>query len=603
MYKDDPTENTMNTPTQTQMQTAINAAEDTLPPFSVTIVRNIMLEPLETILKYFFIQEKHRASVTFGGYDTMQQEALGLEAESLFTEARIVLLFTFLPRLSPLFANSFASLSPQAIKEEEQRILESLENLLTGIRQQTSAPIIWHGLERPVFPALGIADGNPYPDGNGQCAAISRINHSMRNILNHIGNAFYTDTDICLMRAGAEKFYDPRLWHMARMPYSWEGLYALALESMKNIRPLLGRVRKCLVLDCDNTLWHGIIGEDGLSGIRMDDSYPGSCHRELQQTAIDLYHRGVILALCSKNNEEDVWEVFDSHQDMLLQRAHLASYRINWNNKVDNLRELAQELNIGLDSFVFVDDSSFEVSMVEECLPEVCSIHLSSQHLLQPRKLLLESGLFDSPVLSAEDRERGKMYQAESHRKQLQSKVTDLATYYKSLEMVIRIDKADHFSIPRIAQQTQKTNQFNLTTHRYTETQLEEMTKQKDCDVLCLSVSDRFGDLGIVGTCILRYTDSIAFFDTFLLSCRVLGRRIEDVFLGHALRVAKKNNAKSAIGCYKRTAKNHQVEDFFEKRNFVEIKKESGTDGTWKFDLDKEIASDPDFFKKIQITY
>ncbi len=593
----------MNTPSQIQMQTAINAAENTQPLFPVTIVRNIMLEPLETILKYFFIQEKHRASVTFGGYDTMQQEALGLDGENLFANTKAVLLFTFLPRLSPLFTNSFASLSSQAVTEEEQRMLESLENLLTGIRQQTSAPIIWHGLERPVFPALGIADGSPYPDGAGQCAAISRINHSMRNILNHIGNAFYTDTDICLMRIGAEQFYDPRLWHMARMPYSWEGLYALALESMKNIRPLLGRVRKCLVLDCDNTLWHGIIGEDGLSGIQMDDSYPGSCHRELQQTAIDLYHRGVILALCSKNNEEDVWEVFDSHQDMLLQRDYLASYRINWNNKVDNLRELAQELNIGLDSFVFVDDSSFEVSMVKEYLPEVCSIHLSSQHLLHPRKLLLESGLFDSPVLSAEDRERGRMYQAEARRKQLQTRVTDLDTYYKSLEMIVHIARADHFSIPRIAQQTQKTNQFNLTTHRYTEAQIAEMAGQEDFDVLCLSVTDRFGDLGIVGTCILRYKDSVVFFDTFLLSCRVLGRRIEDVFLGHALRAAQKKNAKSAIGYYKRTSKNQQVEDFFAKRNFVEIEKESGTDGTWRFDLNKEIDCDPDFFTEIHITY
>ena len=579
---------------QARMKAALQAAAGMFPPLRISILRNIMLEPYGTALRHAFMEEEQEAFLSFGGYDTMRQEAMGCGAAALFADVKIVSLFTSFPRLSPLLAGSFASLSPAAVQEERERVCDDLFHIFTGIRSQTNAFLLWHALERPLFPSLGIADG--FAEDQGQAGTISHINRRARELLQGIGNAQCVETELLLMRIGAERFYDKRLWHMGRMPYSWEGSCALACEDMKYLRPLLGRVRKCLVLDCDNTLWQGILGEDGFDGIKMGDSYPGSCFRELQGAVLELFYRGIIIALCSKNNEADVLEVLDTHPEILLRRKHIAASRINWRNKVENIRELAQELNIGLESMVFLDDSPFEVNMVREHLPEVHAILFSQELWLSARETLFSPGLFDAPILSVEDRQRGNMYRADAQRTQLKSVSMDLESYYRSLEMAITIAGADDFSIPRIAQQTQKTNQFNLTTQRYTEENIRQMAASRDYSVLCLSLSDKFGDLGLVGSCILRYEQDKAIFDTFLLSCRALGRRVEEVFLHYALATAKQRGAHSAIGLYKRTRKNEQVAEFFPQHNFKACSPYRETDGAWEFSLSGKLPELPSSF-------
>jgi FkbH-like protein len=586
----------MTTPlSQAQMKAALREAAGAFPAFHIAILRNIMLEPYGVALSHALMEEEREAILSFGGYDTMRQEALGLGADVLFAKAEAVLLFTYFPRLSPLLAEAFPSLSPAAVREERARVCEDLGHLFSGIRAQTKAFLLWHALEGPLFPSLGIADG--FAEDQGQTGAVSYINERARALLKSIGNAQGVETSLPLMRLGADRFYDRRLWHMGRMPYSWEGCCALAHEDLKYLRPLLGRVRKCLVLDCDNTLWQGLLGEDGLGALKMGGSYPGSCFRELQSTVLELFHRGVIIALCSKNDEAQVMEALDTHPEMLLRREHIAAYRINWRHKVENIRELAEELNIGLDSLVFVDDSPLEIDLVREFLPEVRSILFSQERWLSARETLLAPGLFDAPTISAEDRQRGGLYHAEARRKQFKSASLDLESYYRSLEMTVTIAEADDFSIPRIAQLTQKTNQFNLTTRRYTEDEIRRMASSRDYSVLGLSLSDKLGDLGLVGSCILHYENGQAVFDTFLLSCRALGRRVEDVFLHSALAAAKQRGARSAIGLYKRTRKNEQVADFFPRHNFIEGPDE--TDNTWEYDLSGHLPAPPACFKVI----
>jgi FkbH-like protein len=318
-------------------------------------------------------------------------------------------------------------------------------------------------------------------------------------------------------------------------------------------------------------LWGGIIGEDGLPGIKLGKTHPGSAYYEFQQEILNLFNRGIILAVCSKNESEDVLQVFRNHPDMLLKEKHIAAFKVNWEDKPANLRRIAQELNIGLDSLVFVDDSQFEADLVRTALPEVEVIHLPENRAVEYKYILASCGLFDTLALSEEDKNRGAMYKAEAARKELLSTTTDMKTYLSSLEMQLEIRFPDTFSTPRVAQLTQKTNQFNLTTRRYSESNIREFLEASNSDVILLKVRDKFGDYGIVGACILRYDEVTALIDSFLLSCRVIGRGVEEAFLAEALKLAAQKNCQIVVGEYYASAKNAQVKDFYVKQGFQRI--------------------------------
>jgi FkbH-like protein len=477
------------------------------------------------------------------------------------------------------------------------RIKEYVSAILSGIRKKTNGAILWHGFEIPSYPALGVWDNQI---SSGQVATIIELNQYIITELRNQGNAYLVDLNLCIARLGGNRFYDQRYWHMARAPYSREALGEIASEDFKFIRSLKGKNKKCLILDCDNVLWGGIIGEDGLEGIKLGKEYPGSPYVELQQEVINLYNRGIIIALCSKNNEDDVWHVFQNHPDMVLKEEHIAVAQLNWKDKPANIKEIANYLNIGLDSMVFIDDSEFEVNLVREVLPEVTVLQFSATNAVEYRNILASCGLFDSLNLSAEDKKRGVMYKAEASRKKLLAESTDLISYYKSLDMVLEIRFVDDFSIPRVAQLTQRTNQFNLTTKRYSESDIKEFARDKNIDVIFLRLKDKFGDSGITGCCIIKYVDEMALLDTLLLSCRILGRGVEDAFIIQVLKRAQKRGAKIALGEYIATRKNSQVEHFYAERGFTGTEtKEPLTGKCFQYDLQDKIKMEPEFFKEI----
>ncbi|MGE4557707.1 MAG: HAD-IIIC family phosphatase [Desulfovibrionaceae bacterium] len=572
-----------------------------LPKFNISVLRSIMVEPIEPYLRYGLLEMGNNAVVRFGEYDNIFQEAVGGNAELFTSETNVVLLFMPLETISWKLAREFNSLSSKEINDEVSRLEEYIAAIVTGVRKQTNALILFHGFESPLYPSFGIADAQMLL---GQTATIGKLNAAIRHVLVGVSNSFFLDMDICRAKVGAQRFYDRRLWHRARMPYSLDGLAEIVIEELKYVRQLLGKTRKCLVLDCDNTLWGGVVGEDGINGIQLGKMHPGSCFFEFQQEILNLFDRGIILALCSKNNSEDVWEVFENHPDMLLQRNHIAAARINWSDKASNLRAIAADLNIGLDSLVFMDDSEFEINLIRQEIPEVALALLPKNNPSTYREILASGGWFDTLTVSSEDKKRGAMYRAENERKEFKAHATDMEGYYKSLEMVVEIGTADSFSIPRIAQQTQKTNQFNLTTKRYSEAEVTFLAQSRGSEVFYLKLQDRFGDMGIVGTCIVRFDGATAYFDTFLLSCRALGRAIERVFLAQVLRLVRARGAKQAIGEYRATSKNAQVEFFYKDMGFMEQSTQGGqADRLFSYNLDQELFSAPDFFKSISINY
>ncbi len=338
--------------------------------------------------------------------------------------------------------------------------------------------------------------------------------------------------------------------------------------------------KKCIVLDLDNTLWGGILGEDGIEGIKIGGDYPGKAFLYFQKALVELSKSGAILAVCSKNNEEDVKECWAKNPYNIINEKYISSYRINWNNKADNIREIAAELNIGLDSFVFVDDNPAERELVKQVLPMVEVPEFPEQPYNLPLFVdELTEKYFKVYTLTDEDKKKTEEYRANAERSKEHTKFADMDSFIRSLEIKMTIQAANKMNIRRIAQMTQKTNQFNLTTRRYTESELNIMLSG-GAKIWCLSVSDKFGDSGITGAIIIKNNEM----DELLLSCRILGKGIEKEFVVQILSKLKQIGITDLKAVYIPTSKNAQVKEFYENSRFKLIAEEP--DGTKKYSID-----------------
>jgi FkbH-like protein len=327
---------------------------------------------------------------------------------------------------------------------------------------------------------------------------------------------------------------------------------------------------KVIVLDADNTLWGGILGEDGLDGIALGPDYPGSAFVAFQRRLLDFQQRGILLAMCSKNNPDDVTEVLRDHPHQLLREPHFAATRVNWEPKIDNLKSLAEELNLGLDSFVYVDDSPHECWQVKQQLPQVTVVATPQQPIAIPWTL---DEIPSLEILSRthEDRERTAMYAQERQRKQLATRASDHGQYLRSLQMEMAVSLSDRRHLQRIAQLTQKTNQFNLTTRRYLDADIERMMGNPDWLVADFSLADVFGDSGIVGVALVKgLQGATAEVDTLLMSCRVIGRGAETVFLQTILDECAQRGVQRVRAQYLPTRKNGLVKDYWPRHGFGE---------------------------------
>ncbi len=344
----------------------------------------------------------------------------------------------------------------------------------------------------------------------------------------------------------------------------------------RRLAQLDGSRKKCLILDLDNTLWGGVLGEDGIDGIKIGGDYPGNAFLYFQEAIINLSECGVILAVCSKNNESDVIEAWEKNPFIKLNRKYISAYRINWENKADNIRNIAEELNIGLDSMVFIDDNPSERELVRRELPMVAVPDFPGKPygLMELYQNLVDN-YFRIYRLTAEDRNKTEQYKANAERANVCRQFSNLTDFIRNLGITIQIIPADRFNISRISQMTQKTNQFNLTTHRYTEADIRTFADKGDY-VYCISVSDRFGDNGITGAAIITRIGNKASIDSFLLSCRILGKGIESIFFKALMNKLKQDGIESVDATYIPTNKNSQVSDFYLKEGMTCLDEQNG---------------------------
>lgn len=563
-----------------------------LRPFRLAILRSFTVEPIVPLLRAEAFAYGIDLEVHVGDFNTYAQDLLDGNSSLYRFAPDAVVLAVLSEAVAPELSCNFADLSQEAAQQAANRAVHACEQWIAAFRKNSQAALIVHSLEHPRSPSLGILDSQ---SESGQSGLTQRINRELRRIAQEFRGVYVLDYDALVARHGSEHWHDERKWLVARLPISADHLLPMAREWMCFIVPLSGRSAKALVVDLDNTLWGGVIGEDGMAGIKVGPEYPGAGYQALQRAMLDLSRKGILLAVCSKNNLDDAMEALEKHPGMLLRAKDFAALRINWTDKAQNLREIAQELNIGLDALAFLDDNPFEREQVRTVLPEVTVIDIP-QNPLEYASALRNCAVFERVTLSAEDQQRTAMYAAQRERAGAEQQFQSKEDFFRFLEQEADLDPVSELTLARVAQLTQKTNQFNLTTRRYSEAQIAELAKQPGWNIVSIRVRDRFGDHGLVGVAITHDEGEQCEVDSFLLSCRVIGRTIETALLAHIAEGAAERGRKRLVGWFLPTKKNAPARDFYLQHGF-ERRDENDSGSLWVLDLESSTLRRPEWIK------
>jgi FkbH-like protein len=466
--------------------------------------------------------------------------------------------------------------------------------LAEGIATRLNATVIIQNLVEPADPWAGHIDRRA---GGSQFAMLRELNARVDQIATDL-NGIVLDVDRLASLVGKAAWADRSQWYMAKLPFALDLTPLYADHVARLLGAIRGKARKCLVLDLDNTCWGGVIGDDGLDGIRIGQgSGEGEAFLAVQHYALDLKRRGVVLAVCSKNDEANALLPFDRHDEMALKRDDIAVFVANWDDKATNLKLIAQTLNIGTDALLFLDDNPAERARVRQMLPEVAVPEVGDDPALYPLAIA-HSGWFETVSLTADDARRPEQYRANAVRAQTAQKLGNLDEYLQSLEMVCTMRPFDGQGRARIAQLINKSNQFNLTTNRYTEAEVAALEADPAIFTLQVRLSDKFGDNGMIAVAVFRPEgdDSWAC-DSWLMSCRVLGRRVEEATLQAVVEAARQSGIRRLIGRYIPSPKNGMVSDHFQKLGFARVSIATDGASAWSMNIDDYVA------KQLPFTY
>ena len=500
---------------------------------NVAVVTNITLQPFfEPYLKDAFVEEGINIalnSIPFNEYVSEENSDKIINADQIIVWLNI----------DCFYPNLINDLTCEKVNTEdiEQNIQNKFTELNAYLKQKTRATILWIGAEDHCY--------YPYTCHLGYSLInkgfIDHINITLNKSIEE--NDTYVDLKTIIAKRGIERAFDNKSKYRWNTPYSRDLLQAVAGEVHKQYLIRNGITKKCVVLDCDNVLWGGILSEDGIEGIQLGSSGLGRPYQDFGRFILNLYYHGVIIAICSKNDKSDVLRVFREHDEMILREEHIACFCVNWDNKVDNIKAIAETLNIGLDSMVFIDDSEFEVQAVKALLPEVSAVKYERDNVYKQLSCFnLKSNIDIEKV-----QRRNLTYQTNELRKNLRSELSSFEEYLNALEMKVDIHKTLPIELSRIAELTQRTHKCT-NGRRYTAQQIKDMLSN-GYELYSVSLSDKFSDLGLVGAIGIDGNT----LDLFSLSCRALGRNVEEIMISF---IRDKNIKKSY---YNLTAQNHEL--------------------------------------------
>ena len=522
--------------------------------YTIGILSNVTVSPIDSILEYSLRLKGVNARVELGDYDNV------LNDSTRFINKDAVLIFWELINLIENIDIKIERMSNKDFDEISLRFESEISYVLNELKE---TPLV---IFNRFSTALDLNEPILYTNKHRLC---SILNSALEKIKSN--NVVVVDLDKIIALNGIKNTFDSRQFLNSKAPYTINFYQSYVSKILPPLLSANGLSKKVLILDCDNTLWGGIVGEDGYDSIHLDqNSKKGEIYQIVHEMILDLKDKGVMLAICSKNNPEDVEDVFKNRKDFLLSLDDFSALRVNWESKVDNILDLAKELNVGLDSFVFIDDSAFEIQNVKEMIPEVLCFQVPKNISEFPYNFKEILSFFFNLGLSEEDSKRTTMYIQESKRKKDSAKWKSQEEYLRSLELRLIINDEDTLSVARCSQLTQKTNQFNLTTKRYTEAEIKVFVESDSHLIKSFNLSDKFGDYGETGLAIIEIDENSGSlsFDTFLMSCRVIGRKVELFFIDFLINHFNDGSYDFIKSKYTRTPKNHQVSEFFDSLGF-----------------------------------
>ncbi|MEI9951522.1 MAG: HAD-IIIC family phosphatase [Pseudomonadota bacterium] len=529
----------------------------------LALLGDVSTQHLVPLLRALFASNGVDAEIYEAGFDTIELEALDPASGLYAFLPDVVVILQSIGKLKSTFYEFPGERGNFVVTKATQ-----IEEVWKAIRARTGAPIVQSTFvlpyERP-FGNYGFAIADTIH------GAASELNREISVRARNNPGVLVNDVDYLAAWVGRSHFIDEKLWSLSKslcalgfLPDVAQNIVDIALASQ-------GRAVKCVVLDLDNTLWGGVVGDDGIDGIELGDRDETGAFRALQLFVRELGRRGILLAVCSKNTDSVARKVFQEHPGMVLREEHIAAFVANWEDKATNIRRIRDKLNIGFDTMVFLDDNPFERNLVRQLLPEVIVPELPEDPQLYVRAIT-ELNLFEAASHSALDLQRGALYKEQEEREAESLRFGSLDEYLKSLETNARVARFEPRDLPRIAQLIQRSNQFNLTTRRHSEAECEAMLNDEaNYFPFSITVRDRFGDFGLINVVILRRQGGMLEVDTFIMSCRVLQRGVEQLAMNKIFEQARRVGCTRVLGRYIPTAKNEMVRDFYERFGFGRI--------------------------------
>src|SRR6266702_659921 len=532
------------------------------------IVRSVTVEPILPSLTVEAVLSGYVLNLLVGGYGSYADELLNSASALARFQPDLVLVVLDLEEIAGRLPELCADGIGAAVETEIEECAARMAQLLRSFRAGSSARLLFQGLVVPDYTSLGeVGDANlPHSLTN----SVQRLNQRLAALCGTIADCVFFDVDRLAARYGRSHWRDARMFLASRLPVASESFQTYSHGLVRSFSTLFRAPRKVLCTDLDNTLWGGILGEDGPDGIATGSAFPGNCYLEYQKYLKQLSARGILLAIVSKNNEADVRDAFQVRAaDLALTLDDFVAIKISWNEKSEAIRELSQELSLGLDSFVFVDDNPVECEAIRQQLPEIAIVEAPITEPWKLVEVLAEQPFFDAAVVTDDDVNRVNEYKAQVQRAVLAASVGSRDEFLASLGIVCTFQSALLAPLSRAVQLLAKTNQFNLTTRRRSASEIEEFASMAGGQAVVVRVRDRFGDAGVVGLALAREQGDSCIIDSLLLSCRVIGRGIETALLAHIGQQALRNGAKRLVGEFVATKKNAPCATFYPDHGFA----------------------------------
>lgn len=535
-----------------------------LPQYSLAVLGDCATQHLATALRGYGVSVGMRLNVFDADYDQIDAQVMAPDSELYRFAPQGVLLQMCTEKLQEAFYDR----PPEARASFAEDTYARIRQIWSRIGSRIPATVLQCN-----FPLIDDGVFGQFGNKTEQSFLFQqrKLNYLLMQGCQEAKNTFLIDLDTLQTALGRSTFADPKLYYVAKMPISLAALPAAAKLVVDVVRSLQGAVKKCLVLDLDNTLWGGVIGDDGLSGIQIGELGTGHAFSDFQKWLKELKNRGILLTVCSKNNEDTAKEPFEKHPEMVLRLEDFSMFVANWEDKARNIRTIQQSLNIGMDSMVFLDDNPFERELVRTMIPEITVPELPEDPALY-LQYLRGLDLFETASYSREDAGRTEQYREKAQRAAFEAAFQSYDDYLEALQMRASAAAFDPFHYPRIAQLTQRSNQFNLRTVRYTEAEIEALAQDDSRIGLYFTLKDKFGDHGLISVVVLeKQPEDTLFISEWLMSCRVLKRGMEEFIVDKILSVAAQQGFRRVVGEYIPTPKNAMVKDLYEQLGFARL--------------------------------